>query len=210
MLAGGIDLVVAHLGAAAPFRPTPPVAVLLECRAAEDPVAELAAGLQDAVAGEVLVAVDASDRRRLWAIREAHAEAIAGLGIPHKLDVTVPDAGLPGFLSRVGGAVGRASPGARTIVFGHLGVGDYHVNVVGPPPDDETADAAVLRLVAELGGDVAGEHGAGIAKARWLSLTRSAAELAAIAARKARYDPTGRLNPGVIPAARVAPLPSSR
>ena len=210
MLAEGLELVTRHLGVPSPFGRVPPVAVLLECRAADDPLEELAGAL-DATAGdaEVVAAADTADRRRLWTLREAHAEAIAGLGIPHKLDVWVPDAALGAFVERAGPAVAQVWPGARTIVFGHVGVGNLHVNVVGPPADDERVDETVLRLVADLGGDVAGEHGAGIAKRRWLELTRTPEALAAAAARKHAWDPAGILNPGVIAAAPAAHLPSA-
>ena len=54
-------------------------------------------------------------------------------------------------LRRDGGAGsggGRAAdPTARTIVYGHVGDGNVHVNVLGPAPDDERVDAAVLELV---------------------------------------------------------------
>ena len=204
VMADGLDLATRHLGVAPPFVPAPPAAVLLEARGPRDPLDRLAEVVEAAGGVEgVVAAADSTDRRRLWALREAHAEAISTLGVPHKLDVVVPDERLAGFVRRVGERVRDVDPSARVIVFGHLGVGDLHVNVVGPPPDDERVDDAVLGLVAELGGDVAGEHGAGIAKAAWLRRTRPAAELEAILARKAAWDPDGLLGPGVIPAARA-------
>lgn len=204
LLADGLDLVMRHLGAAPPFAPTPPAAVLFEARGEVDPLDRLAEVVDGAQGVEgVVAAADPADRRRLWALREAHAEAISTLGVPHKLDVVVPDERLAGFVDQVGARIRDVDPAARVIVFGHLGVGDLHVNVVGPPPDDERVDDAVLRLVAELGGDVAGEHGAGVAKAAWLRRTRPTSELDAIAGRKAAWDPSGLLNPGVIPAARA-------
>jgi len=204
VLADGLDLVTRHLGVAPPFTPTPPAAVLLEARGATDPLDRLASVVDqsDGVVG-VVAAADAADRRRLWAIREAHADAISTLDIPHKLDVVVPDDRLAGFVRSVIVRIRDVDTMARVIVFGHLGVGDLHVNVVGPAPDDARVDDAVLGLVAELDGDVAGEHGAGIAKAAWLRRTRPARELDAIAQRKAAWDPSGLLNPGVIPAARL-------
>jgi len=48
---------------------------------------------------------------------------------------------------------------------------------------------------------VSAEHGIGIAKARWLSLTRSEEEIAAMRAVKRALDPDGLLNPGVLLAA---------
>ena len=91
-----------------------------------------------------------------------------------------------------------AAPGARTHLFGHLGDGNLHVNITGVAPDDEAPDDAVLRLVAEHGGSISAEHGIGRAKAPWLGLSRSPAEIAAFRAIKPALDPAGILNPGVL------------
>ncbi len=50
------------------------------------------------------------------------------------------------------------------ILFGHVGDGNLHVNVLGPPPDDPAVDDAVLDLVTEMGGSISAEHGIGVAK----------------------------------------------
>jgi FAD/FMN-containing dehydrogenase len=118
--------------------------------------------------------------------------------VPHKLDVTLPLSRMAEFERRVRNAVREAVPGASAILFGHLGDGNLHVNVLGPADDDERADDAVLRLVASLGGSISAEHGIGIAKAPWLHLTRSPADIAAMRAIKQALDPRGILNPGVI------------
>jgi FAD/FMN-containing dehydrogenase len=83
-------------------------------------------------------------------------------------------------------------------VWGHLGDGNLHVNVVGPAPSDTTVDDAVLRLVAARRGSISAEHGIGVAKRPWLGLTRSPSDLAAMAAIKQAFDPNNILNPGVI------------
>jgi FAD/FMN-containing dehydrogenase len=98
----------------------------------------------------------------------------------------------------VPGAVADAAPGARTILFGHLGDGNVHVNVLGADPDDPSVDAAVLELVAALGGTISAEHGIGVAKTRWLGLVRSDAEIAVMRALKQALDPHHMLNPGVV------------
>jgi len=56
----------------------------------------------------------------------------------------------------------------------------------------------VLRLAAAHGGSVSAEHGIGRAKVRWLGLSRSAEEIAAMRAVKSALDPMGLLNPGVL------------
>jgi len=59
-------------------------------------------------------------------------------------------------------------------------------------------DDVVLRLVAEMGGNIAAEHGVGRAKAQWLNLSRTPEEIRAMRAIKFALDPTGLLNPGVV------------
>jgi FAD/FMN-containing dehydrogenase len=147
---------------------------------------------------DALVADDTASRERLWRLRESHAEAINAAGVPHKLDVGVPLAALEEFLRRVAETVRAVERDARTILFGHLGDGNVHVNVLGVEPDDPAIDDAVLRLVAELGGTISAEHGVGIAKARWLGLVRGEDEIAAMRAIKGALDPSGVLNPGVV------------
>jgi FAD/FMN-containing dehydrogenase len=194
----GLQLVLDHLKLPAPLPERAPVYVLLECAATTDPTDELAAALAQASVDDAVLATDSAERTRLWRFREDHAEAISAVGIPHKLDVGVPLARLAEFAERVPEEVERASAGARAIIFGHLGDGNVHVNVLGPEPDDHAVDEAVLRLAAACGGTISAEHGVGVAKARWLGLARSPGELRAMRAIKAALDPDGLLNPGVV------------
>ena len=199
MLADGIELTLGYLGRDAPMEPSP-VAVLLECAAAQDPLDELAEALEEAGAADhAVVAADSNGRERLLAIRESHTDAIAAAGIPVKFDVGVPLEGLAGFCDEVEGAVQGAAPGARTIIFGHLGDGNLHVNVLGAAGarQEQALDDAVLSLVARCGGTISAEHGIGRHKPAYLHLVRSAGELAAMRAIKHALDPTEILNPGV-------------
>ena len=83
-------------------------------------------------------------------------------------------------------------------VFGHLAMGNLHVNVLGLDDADDSVDERVLTLVAAHGGSIAAEHGIGVAKREWLSLTRSATEIDLMRAIKSSFDPLGLLNPGVM------------
>jgi FAD/FMN-containing dehydrogenase len=150
-------------------------------------------GVRDAVLG-----ADGPGRRRLWALREGVTEAISSVGIPHKLDVGLPLGRLAAFVDAIEPTVAGVDGDAHVFVFGHLALGNLHVNVTGPAPEDERVDEAVLRLVVDHGGSIAAEHGIGRAKARWLGLARSPEELAVHAAIKRALDPGGILNPGVL------------
>jgi FAD/FMN-containing dehydrogenase len=201
-LADGLALVMGHTGLPAPIPGDHPAYLLVECADRVDPgeamlkaleeVSALVPGLVDIVVGE-----DAPSRARLWRYREAHTESINAIGVPVKLDVALPHAQLERALQELPGVAARAASGARTIIFGHLHEGNLHVNVLGAGDHDAVTDA-VLRYVASLHGSISAEHGVGRAKTKWLSLSRSTAEIAAMKSIKAALDPGQVLNPGVI------------
>jgi FAD/FMN-containing dehydrogenase len=191
--AAGLALVRAHAGLPAPLGRDHPAYLLVDAAASADDAERLVVlpALADAA-----VAMDAQSRAGLWAYRERHTESIGAAGVPHKLDVALPLARLAAFRAGLDDVIARA--GARAIVFGHIGAGNLHVNVLGPGPDDGRVDDAVLRLSAEHGGTISAEHGIGRAKAALLHLSRSAPEIAAMRAIKRALDPDGLLNPGVL------------
>jgi FAD/FMN-containing dehydrogenase len=200
----GLDLVCSHSGLAPPLPESWPAYLVVESAAMEDPsesMFEVLAEL-DLPESATAVATDPTGQARLWAYRERHTEAISSLGVPHKLDVTLPLSRLAEFEAAVRRVVAGATPDARLVLFGHVGDGNLHVNVVGPDPDDEKVDDAVLHLVADMGGSISAEHGIGRAKNRWLHLSRSESELDAMRSIKSALDPHGRLNPGVLVATR--------
>jgi len=144
------------------------------------------------------VAEERNARERLWVYREGHTEAINAAGIPHKLDVTLPFAALGQFVDDARETIAAIDGSARVIVFGHVGDGNLHVNVLGPEPEDARVDHAVLALAASMGGSISAEHGIGVAKRDALGLVRTTGELEAMRAIKRALDPAGILNPGVL------------
>ena len=199
VLGSGVELVCSVLGIGSPFPDRHPVYLLVEAADRADPTATLseAVGAVPRVA-DVAVATEPGPRAGLWRYREAHTESISTLGVPHKLDVTLPPGSLAEFIERVPGVVATRGSGSRTWLFGHVGDGNIHVNVTGLAQDDDSVDDAVFRLAAELGGSISAEHGIGTAKKRWLHLSRSPAELAAFGSLKQALDPDGVLNPEVL------------
>jgi FAD/FMN-containing dehydrogenase len=197
MTDAGMELVLEHLRRDRPV-PRAPVYVLAELAARADPIEELAAAFSRAGIAAAAVADDTTSRERLWTLREAHADAISAAGVPHKLDIGVPLAQLPRFLGDLPAVVAVVAPEARMFVWGHLGDGNLHVNLVGVDPSDERPDDAVLRLALDCGGTISAEHGVGTAKARWLVDARGASEVAVMRRVKKAFDPAGVLNCGVV------------
>ena len=191
----GLDVLAEHTGLAPPLHDPVPAFLLLEAAGpgADEHLAE--------VAGDhpVAVGTTAADRARLWACRERHPEAGGFLGVPLKLDVSVPAAQWVRLASEVGAVVRAADPGATVIIYGHVADGNLHVNVVPVAETDGRHEDAVFGFVASLGGSISAEHGIGALKARWLPLVRSQAERALFARIRSAFDPDGILNPHVLP-----------
>jgi FAD/FMN-containing dehydrogenase len=204
MTGDSLRRVAGFLDVAAPTVPDAGAYLLVE---AESPALALADGLvraATAVEGDIGKAVEeaavgttAGERERLWRLREAHPEAAAALGVVHKMDVTLPTAELAAFCDDVTAEIARRWPVATTFVYGHVGDGNVHVNVVGGPPSDEVDDL-VLGEVVDRGGSISAEHGIGAAKKLWLTRDRSAGEIEAMRSVKRALDPDGILNPNVL------------
>jgi FAD/FMN-containing dehydrogenase len=191
----GLDLLIEHAGLVPPLRPPAPAYLLLEAAGPG------AAGELEALAGDRPAAVGTApaERARLWACRDRHPEAAGFVGVPVKLDVSVPAAQWVRLASGVAEVVTEADPGASVIIYGHVADGNLHVNVVPGAAADGRHQDAVFAFVASLGGSISAEHGIGPLKARWLPLVRSDAERALFARIRAAFDPAGILNPHVLP-----------
>jgi FAD/FMN-containing dehydrogenase len=158
--------------------------------------ATVMAGLIDADASDAptLVATDPAGMRGLWAWRdratESIAEEAATTGQPlAKLDVSLPGDQLPMFVQDL--TVAMEGNQHRLYLFGHVGDGNVHVNLIGPDP--HSLEDWVYRRVAGMGGSISAEHGIGRAKAAWFALVRSETERTAMRAVKDAWDPEGRL-----------------
>jgi FAD/FMN-containing dehydrogenase len=195
----GLQLVLNHRSVASPFDRHHPLYLLVEVVGGVDGVEDLAELLSELdVVRDAVLAGTAADRRRLWELREAHTESISAAGVPVKLDVALPLDRLGIFEQQLADVVREVSPHAVPILFGHIAEGNVHVNLLAATEDDVQGAVtdAVLRLVAAHGGSISAEHGIGLAKRRWLPLTREPADVAAMRAIKQALDPSALLSPG--------------
>jgi FAD/FMN-containing dehydrogenase len=60
----------------------------------------------------------------------------------------------------------------------------------------ERVEGIVYKPLQQVGGSIAGEHGIGLDKRRWLHLSRSSEEIQLMKTIKKILDPKGILNPG--------------
>lgn len=198
MSRSGIELVQLLGGERWPFLAVPAFALLVELSGAEIEVEELAEFLD--THDEVVDAALANDSRAdgLWYWRERHTVAINHAGIPRKLDVSIPIRAIPAFVGYVKDLVEKEHPGVKVVLFGHLGDGNIHVNLLNVDESDDELDHEIYAGVASYGGSISAEHGIGRAKVHDLTLTRSDSDIESMKSLKRALDPAMILNPGVL------------
>jgi glycolate oxidase len=172
-----------------------------------DELLEAASELAEALGGstdlEPIVALDESDQRRLWQIREGIAPAIKAHSSYKEADTVVPRSALADLI-RAARRI-AADEHLEAVAYGHAGDGNLHVNLLrGALAEDEwatrraRAERLLFEAVADLGGTVTGEHGIGWTQREYLPLVCGPTTLELMAAVKSAFDPAGILNPGKI------------
>ena len=168
-------------------------------------LASALAALEAAARGEgclgVEGAADDDAREKLWAARKALSPSLRTIA-PGKIneDVVVPVSRIPELVDRVGAIAEQRA--LAIVCFGHAGNGNLHVNILYDPADAQAsaraqaALAQVFEVALDLGGQLSGEHGIGLAKREFMALAHDPATLAAMHAIKQVFDPDGILNPG--------------
>lgn len=165
-------------------------------------VAEREQLVLDAVLTETL-----AQRADLWRLREKipAAERAAGGSIKH--DVSVAIAGVAELVDRASRAVLAEFPAVRFSLYGHLGDGNLHFNILAPATVDALAFRArnaerismlVHTQAAELNGSFSAEHGVGQLKRDLLAATKSPVALMLMRQIKQTLDPKGLMNPGKV------------
>ena len=149
--------------------------------------------------GEPAVGVDIAAQQRLWRVRESLAEVVGLYGPPLKFDVSLPLSAVAAFARDADALLHRHAADAVGVLFGHIGEGNLHLNVLRCS-DEQERDlyAAMMDLIAECGGNVSSEHGVGSRKRRYVGMSREAADIAAMRTLKTAFDPTGYLNAAVL------------
>ncbi len=152
------------------------------------------------------VAQSPAQAAELWALREGISESLSATGFPHKNDIALPIAALEAFCGDFETLFAEEYPGWEICLFGHIGDGNLHVNVMKPDDLDKptflertrAADKDLFALVQAHKGSISAEHGIGLLKKPYLGFTRSAAEIEIMRGVKRVLDPRGLLNPGKV------------
>ncbi|AEB11779.1 FAD-binding oxidoreductase [Marinithermus hydrothermalis] len=155
-----------------------------------------------AAGGVVRVARDAAEAAELWRARRAVSPALGRIR-PQRMneDIVVPRSKLPAVVREILAAAERYP--FPLVLFGHIGDGNLHPNILYDPRVDDTR--AVMELAHEIarialqhGGVLSGEHGIGTMKRPFMREALDETTLGVLRDLKRALDPEGLLNPGKV------------
>ena len=163
----------------------------------------IVAACRESGAREVRAAADEAERQLLWKGRKSAFGAYGRVSPAYMvMDGVIPRTRLPYVLGRVNEIV--AAHGLRVGNVFHAGDGNLHPNILYDPrkPGEEArvvqAGTEIMKVCAEVGGSISGEHGIGLEKADFMPFIFSPVDLAFMQRLKAAFNPTGLCNPGKV------------
>src|SRR4029453_9848725 len=146
---------------------------------------------------------DEAERQALWRGRKSAFGAYGRISPAYMvMDGVIPRTKLPYVLQRVSEI--SAAHGLRIGNVFHAGDGNLHPNILYDPrkPGEEAnvvaAGAEIMKVCAEVGGSISGEHGIGLEKIDYMHFIFSEADLACMQRVKEAFNPAGLCNPGKI------------
>ncbi|CAN5177674.1 FAD-binding oxidoreductase [soil metagenome] len=195
-----------------PLDPIPAWSVLIEIISGTPGGAEaqlaslLEVAFDQGLITDAAIAQNDGQRADFWRLREEHSASLKPEGGGWKHDVSVPISRIPEFIDEAGAAVERFHPGARISVFGHIGDGNLHYDILPGIGQDIPAFIArwkegsqvVHDVVARYGGSISAEHGLGRLKTDEVRRYKSPLEIETMAAIRRAIDPQRIMNPAVL------------
>ena len=167
----------------------------------ERDIAVIAEVLRRSGATSVQQARTPEESEALWEARRSVSPAIIQLGNSRfGEDIVVPRSKIPQMVERIK-QIARQHD-LTIAVFGHIGDGNLHPNIVCDRRDDEmmkrveAASHAIFDAAIELGGAISGEHGIGLLKTAYMPKSVDPVALAMMQSIKRLIDPNNIMNPG--------------
>lgn len=195
-------------GVVGPLPTNHPFYVLLEAsggdaeriRADLEGLLELAMG--DNLILDATMSTSNASAAAIWRIRDSSVEL--GRTFPYAarlgFDVSLAIDRMEDYAAEVERRIKQLDPGAFAVVFGHAGDGNLHLGVhhEHTPGKHDEFEQLIYTITGEFGGSISAEHGIGILKKPYLTMSRTAEEIETMRTLKRAMDPHNILNPGRI------------
>ncbi len=166
---------------------------------------------EDGMSGETIVdgviATSEQQRQDFWNLREhiPEGEVLNGGSVKHDVSVRISD--MARFIELGSDLVHRYGQGARLSVYGHVGDGNVHFNVLAPEGAESPAyldevsakvSPCIYDLVAKLDGSFSAEYGLGQDKLPLDQIYGDPIKRQFMNALKNAFDPLSVMNPGKV------------
>lgn len=151
---------------------------------------------------DAVLANSNTQRNGIWAIREDIEELVKELKPMFSYDVSLPISHMEAYVDILESNLKEQWPQTgKVVVFGHLGDGNLHIMITvrdDSPQSRRQVEQLVYSPLQEFGGSISAEHGIGLEKRDYLSISRSCEEIALMKRLKTALDPKHLLNTGKI------------
>jgi glycolate oxidase len=152
-------------------------------------------------ASTVKQAATKEEAEALWTARKSAYAVMSRINNSLAVeDLSVPMSKVPNILKTISDLAKKYNLKIPTV--GHAGDGNLHptISYDSTNPDEvkrvEQASAELFEEVIELGGTLTGEHGIGLAKARFMTMEHDPVAMDVMRSLKKSFDPNNILNPG--------------
>ncbi|MDZ4758741.1 MAG: FAD-linked oxidase C-terminal domain-containing protein [Bacteroidota bacterium] len=152
---------------------------------------------------EIYTFDSADQKENMWKVRRSIGEAAKHNNIYKEEDTVIPRFHLPELLEEI--ALIETEYHFRTIIYGHAGDGNLHINILKDNLEDaywqQTIPKAIEKIFAkcfELGGTISGEHGIGHVQRPYFQKFIHPHLIEIYKSIKTSFDPNSILNPSKI------------
>lgn len=185
-----------------PLAQTYPFYVLIEALGADEALVQstLEAAYEEGLVADAVIAQNEAQRLALWGMRD-DVEQTFRYSPAYTFDVSLRLSRMESYVAEVNRRLKKEYGDYTLFTFGHMGDGNLHfVASVGKggPEHREKVERCVYEPLRDIGGSVSAEHGVGLEKKPYLSVSRSAEEISVMRTLKLALDPKGILNPGKV------------
>ena len=158
--------------------------------------------MEDGLITDAVLANSGAQRQGIWAIREDIEVLVKELKPMFSYDISLPIPYMDAYVATLEQNLKAQFPQTgKMIVFGHLGDGNLHIMITVRDDSSQSrrqVEQLVYSPLKEYGGSISAEHGIGLEKRDYLSISRSSEEIALMKRMKVALDPKLLLNRGKV------------
>jgi FAD/FMN-containing dehydrogenase len=158
-------------------------------------------------AEDALIAQSDPQRQDIWTVRESIPEGEKRAGGSVKHDISVPISAVSEYLARGAEIVADYDPSLRLSIYGHVGDGNIHYNILVPDGSERLAFSVMIEadlslrlydLAGRFNGTFSAEHGVGRLKRSLLERYSDQVRFELMRRIKRAFDPQALLNSNAV------------